>query len=215
MATFLELKTRAILLVDDSSLDDIIPALINQGLFEIAGGMLSTIADIITPPLPELLTIGSVTTSITEAFVNMPENFQRTLQLAVKANGSEVDIANSFIEFAETDPTLVKPGAISEVIEHGKKLYYLRVPAIAEAIAVHYYRLPTTLTGDSDTPEGIPAHLHMSLLVNFAAWKANEFIEDGLEGETPNTLKYQGFFMTALRTLELTIPDYTRSLELR
>lgn len=215
MATFLELKTRTIFLVDDPALIDIIPLLLNQGVFEIAGGMLSTIADIITPPLPDLFTISNVITDTTEAFVKMPNNFHRSLQFAVKANGSEVDIAHSFIVFTETNPNLTQVGNINEVVEHGKKLYYLNTPAVPEEITLHYYRMPIEMTNDNHEPDGIPSHLHMSLLVNFACWKAYEFIEDGLEGETPNTLKYKNFFMAALRTLELTIPDYTRSLELR
>jgi hypothetical protein len=55
----------------------------------------------------------------------------------------------------------------------------------------------------------------MSLLVNFAAWKAYEHIEDGLEGETPNTLKFKNNFLEAMRTFELTLPSYTRGLMLR
>jgi len=215
MATFLELKTRAISLINGPAVEDIIPALINQGVDEIAGGMLSTIADIITPPLPALFTVGTVKTDITQAFVDMPEDFHRSLKFAVKANGSEIDIANSFIEFTETNPSLNKAGSISEVIEHGKKFYYLNVPTVAEDVTLHYYRMPVKMVANSNVPDGIPLHLQMSLLVNFAVWKANEFIEDGLEGETPNTDKYKGYFLDALKTLELSIPDDTRSLELR
>jgi len=215
MATFKELTDRAILLVSDPGLNDTIPVLINQGVNEIAGGMLSSLASIVTPPLPELFTIGTVDTDIATAFVNMPDNFHRTLQFAVKANGSEVDIANSFIEFTETSPALDKAGAISEVIEHGKKFYYLNIPSVSEEVIVHYYRVPVDMVEDADVPDGIPLHLHMSLLVNFACWKAYEFIEDGIEGETPNTDKYREFFFTALKTLELSLPDYVRGLELR
>ncbi len=215
MATFLELKTRVAALINGPGIVDIIPALINQGMAEIAGGMLSNIAQIITPPLPELFTISKVTTSITSASVDMPADFQRSLQFAIKANGSEVDIAHSFITFIETNPSLTKVGPISEVIEHGKKLYYLNIPKASEEVTLHYYRMPVAMVNDDSEPDGLPEHLHVALLVNFAAWKANEFIEDGLEGETPNTLKYKEFFFAALYTLELTIPDYTRGLELR
>ncbi len=215
MATFLELQTRTIKLVSSPSLDDTIPALINQGVNEIAGGMLSTLADIVTPPLPELLTIDSVTTDVTAAFVAMPDNFHRTLQFAVKANGSEVDIADSFIEFIETDPAMTRAGNINEVIEHGGKLYYLNVPTVAEEVTLHYYRKPVDMVDDNDEPDGIPEHLQIVLLVNFALWKAYGFIENGVDEKSPNTLKYREFFMSALRTLELTIPDYTRGLELR
>ncbi len=120
MATFKEITDRAISLVKDEdggSLHDTIPALINQGVNEIAGGMLSSLGDIVTPPLPELFTIDTVTTDIAAAFVDMPSDFHRTLQFAVKANGSEVDIANSFIVFTETNPALTKAGAISELFE--------------------------------------------------------------------------------------------------
>lgn len=214
MATFLEIQTRAISLVDDSSLSDIIPALINQGVNEIAGGMLSTLGDFITPPLPALLKIGTVDTSISAAFVSMPEDFHRGLQFAVKSSGSEVDIEHSFIEFTETDPLMTKSGAVTSVIEHGGKLYYLNIPDVSETLTLHYYRSPVDMSVDGDIPDGIPIHLQMTLLVNFAAWKAYEFIEDGIEEEPLNTLKYHKFFMAALRTLELTIPNYTRGLEL-
>ncbi len=89
------------------------------------------------------------------------------------------------------------------------------MPSVAELVTLHYYRRPVDMVADGDTPDGIPLHLQMSLLVNFACWKAYEFIEDGLEGETPNTLKYREFFFAALKTLELSLPDDVRGLELR
>ena len=218
MTTFKEIQDRVISLMSlrlDDDLIDIIPALINQGVNEIAGGMLSSLASIVTPPLPELFTLASVDTDITRAFVDMPSNFQRTLQFAVKANGSEVDIAHSLIEFTETNPAMTKAGPISEVVEHGKKFYYLNIPTVSEALTLHYYRMPVDMVEAGDTPDGIPLHLQMSLLSNFAVWKAYEFIEDGIEGETPNTMKFKEFFFVVLKTLELSLPDYTRGLELR
>lgn len=215
MPTFIELQERAIKLVNDPDLNGDIPALINQGVYEIAGGMLSSIADIVTPPLPKLHTINNITTVVGTGFVDMPDDFHRTLQFAVKANGTEVDIANSFIAFLETDPSMQKEGNVNEVIEHGRKLYYVNIPKAAEDITLHYYRKPVDMVDDDDEPEGIPEHLQISLLVNFAVWKAYELIEDGIDGETPNTAKYKGFFMEALRTLELSIPDYIRGAQLR
>jgi hypothetical protein len=217
MATFEELQNRASILVrDPSRTEDISFAdIINQGVAEIAGGMQSSLGSWITPPLPELLTIGIVATATDSAYVSMPDDFQRTLQFAVKASGQEVGISNSFIEFAETYPLLNKSGIISEVIEHGGNIYYQGIPTVSEVLTVHYHRMPVAMVRDSDVPDGIPLHLQIPLLVNYAAWKAHEFIEDGMEGETPNTQKFMTFFMAALRTLELSIPDYTRPLLLR
>jgi len=221
MATFSELKNRVSILVQDSdrstdtddeiSFDD----LINQGVSEIAGGMLSGLGDWITPPLPDLFTIASVDTATDAAYVSMPTNFQRNLQLAVRSTGQEIEIANSFISFTETYPLLDKSGTISEVAEYGGNLYYQGIPTSSEAVTLHYYRSPVDMSADDDEPDGIPPHLHVALLVNFAAWKAYEFIEDGLEGETPNTQKFMGFFLNALRTLELSIPHDVRGLMLR
>lgn len=215
MATFAELKTRTGILVDDPSLESTFGDLINQGVSEIAGGMQSALFDVITPPLPDLLTIAEVMTDVNAAYVDMPSTYHRKLQLAAKENGSEVDIANSFIAFAETYPLLDRVGTISEVAEQGRRLYYQGIPITEEKITLHFYRKPVIMILDDDVPDGIPEHLQMSLLTNFAAWKAYEFIEDGIEGEVPNTMKFKSFFMEALKMLELTIPYDTRGLFLR
>lgn len=222
MATFEELIDRTDVLVDDESLTDSLGSFINQGVYEIAGGMPSLLdgitnplPNLLTPPLPELFTIDTVATSITFPYVDMPTDFHRDLQFVASSNGSEIDIANSFIEFAETYPLLNKSGRITEVIEHGRKLYYQGIPLVSENITLHYYRKPVEMVNDDDVPDGIPEHLHYSLLVNFAAWKAYEHLEDGNVGETPNTDKFKNLFLESMRTFELTLPFYTRGLSLR
>lgn len=222
MPTFQQLIDKVDFIVDDSLLTDSLGAFINQGIYEIAGGIPSLMDGIdnplpnsLTPPMPELFTIATVNTSTVAAYVNMPTNFHRDLQFAALSTGSEVDIAHSFIEFAETYPLLNKSGRISEVVEHGRRLYYQGIPTSSEAVTLHYYRKPVEMEGNDDVPDGIPEHLQISLLVNFAAWKAYERLEDNLEGQTPNTDKYKRFFMEAMRTLELFIPSYSRSMMLR
>lgn len=221
MPTFEELKDKANTIVEDTSLTASLGGFINQGVFEIAGGMPSLLDGIsnplpnsLTPPLPELFTIDTVSTG-SGAFVDMPIDFHRDLQLVVSAAGSEIDIANSFIEFIETYPALNKTGKISEVVEHGKVLYYQGIPASRELITLHYYRKPVNMVNDDDTPDGIPEHLQIPLLVNFAAWKAFEHIEDGIEGEIPSTMKFKNLFLEAMRTFELSLPAYTRGFMLR
>jgi hypothetical protein len=215
MATYEELIERTALKVQDAALADIFGDLINQGVAEISGGMQSALGDWITPPLPDLFTIDTVDTDTANGFVAMPDTFQRDLQLAVKATGQEIDIANSFIEFTETYPLLNKSGTISEVVEHGGLLYYQGIPTVSETVTLHFYRAAVPMVDNNDIPDGIPLHLQIPLLTNFASWKAYEIIEDGLEGDNPNTQKFMGFFFSALKTLELSIPAYTRGLFLR
>lgn len=222
MPSFEALIEKVDYIVDDSSMADFFGDFINQGVSEIAGGLPSLLDGItdpipntIMPPLPELFTIGTVDTSVDDAFVDMPTNFQRDLQFVASSSGSEIDIAHSFIEFAETYPLLNKAGRISEVVEHGRKLYYQGIPTTSDTLTIHYYRKPVDMVTDNSVPDGIPEHLHIPLLVNFASWKAFELLEDGIEGEIPNTLKFKNNFLDALRTYELTIPYYTRGLKLR
>lgn len=215
MSTFEELIIRATTLVDDTVLTDSLGDFINQGVSEIAGGMQSLLLDVITPPLPDLFSIATVTTDTSLAYVDMPDTYHRNLQLAVSASGTEIDIAHSFIAFTETYPALSRVGNISEVSEQGGKLYYQGIPSTEEEINLHFYRKPVIMVNDSDEPDGIPEHLQMSLLVNFAAWKAYGFLENGIEGEMPNTIKFKSYFLEALKTLELSIPYDTRGLMLR
>lgn len=215
MPTFEELITRTDFLVNDPDLIDNFRDLINQGVFEIAGGMQSSTLDVITPPLPDLFSMTTVTTSTNLAYVNMPSTYHRNLQFAVSENGSEIDIAHSFIKFTETYPALDRTGTISEVVEQGGKLYYQGIPSTEEEINLHFYRKPVIMIADDDEPDGIPEHLQMALLANFASWKAYEIIEDGIEEETSNTIKFKSFFIEALKTLELTIPYDSRGLSLR
>lgn len=202
----LELSQIVKLILDDDSLDGYITDYLNQAQLEIAGGMQSALGSWITPPLPELLTIGTVTTDITLPYVAMPTSFHRNLEFAVDSSGTEISIAKSFIEFTETYPALDSTGSITEVTEQGNIFYYQSIPTVAEDVTIHYYKKPTDMAVDADEPDGIPIHLQKSLLINHACWKLFELIEDGLEGPGPNTQRYMGLFFQALQTLELSIP---------
>ena len=215
MATFAELIDRTNILVQDPSLTDMLGDFINQGVDEIAGGMQSVLGSWLTPPLPLLFTIDTVVTSTSAAYVDMPEEFHRGLQMVVDSSGREISIEHSFIEFTETYPLLNKTGNISAAVEHGNKLYYQGIPVNSETLTLHFYRKPVIMVADGDMPDGLPSHLQIPLLTNYAAWKAYEFIEiDALE-ESTSLQKFMGAFLIALKTLELSIPDYTRGLFLR
>lgn len=213
-----ELISAVIRVVHDTSFNEdevLILSYLNEAQKEVAGGVQSSLGSWITPPLPELFTIDTVTTDTAAAYVSMPTNFQRNLQLAVSSDGNEIDIAESFIDFSRTYPLLDKAGSVSECCEFGGNFYYQGIPSSETDITIHYYRFPVDMTDSTDTPDGIPSHLHRGLLVNHACWKMFELLEDGIEGKRPNTEKYMQLFMSAARTLELTIPYEIRDLILR
>ncbi len=214
MATFAELQIYVEKIIQDTSLNSMIGTYLNQGVMEIAGGMQSALGDWITPPLPELLTIDTITTTTDAAYVSMPTNFQRDLQFVANASGAEIDIEENFILFSETYPLLNQSGSVSAVIEKGNKLYYQGIPTSETDLTIHYYRYPVTMNIITDEPDGIPKHLQRSLLVNYTAWKIFELIEDGLEGPGVNTQRYMELFYRALKVLELTVPYPTRGIDL-
>lgn len=213
MATLEELRDLVKSIIQDTSFtDDDVDQYLNDGVAEIAAGMDSAFGDFLIPPLPELFTIGTVTTDVSEAYVAMPATFDRALVFAADGSGIEVDISNSWIEFAESNPLLDRSGTIYEVIEQGGSLYYQGIPTAAETVTLHFYRLPVAMSLDASTPDGIPLAMQKKLLVSYACKEIFSLIEDGIEGQQINTAKHTALFTRALKTLEMSIPADTRSM---
>lgn len=205
------------LIIQDSSFSsEDITARLNEAQLEIAGGIPSVLGSWITPPLPELLTIGKVDTAIDAAYVAMPDgtgdyaSFQRNLQFAASSDGIEIDIADTFRSFVEVYPLLNKSGRITECCEFGNNFYYQGIPTTSEEVTIHYYRFPADMIDDADEPDGIPKHLQRGLLVNHVCWKIYELIEDGTEDPGANTKKYLDLFLGSVYKLELFIPYENR-----
>jgi len=210
MATLSDLRVLVANIIQDTSFN--IDEYLNRGVTEIAGGMTSNFGNLITPPLPDLFKIDTVSTSTSEAYVSMPATFQRTLQFVANSSGQEIEIYNSMIEFAQDHPLLDESGTVQAVIEKGGNLYYQKIPPVAETLTLHFFRKPVDMTDSDSVPDGIPLHLQSPLLVNYASWKIYELIEDDINNVAPNTTKYKAFFQEALKTLELSLPVDERSL---
>lgn len=213
--TFEELKDAVSNIIQDGGFSDTdIGTYLNQAQREIAGGMQSALGDWITPPLPKLFTIDTITTATDLAYVDLPFDFHRGPQFVASSSGYEIDIANSFIAFSETYPLLDRTGRISEVCAFGGLFYYQGIPTTEENVTIHYYKEPTDMESNDDEPSAIPMHLHKPLLVNHAAWKIYELIEDDFQEAGQNIQRYQALFYQALRLLELSIPYDTRGMML-
>jgi len=212
MATLSDLRVLVANIIQDTSFN--IDEYLNRGVNEIAGGMTSNFGNLITPPLPNLFKIDTVLTSISAAYVSMPATFQRKLQFVANSSGQEIEIYNSMIEFAQDHPLLDGSGTVQAVIEKGGNLYYQKIPSVAETLTLHFFRKPVDMTDSDDVPDGIPLHLQVPLLVNYACYKIYELIEDDINNVAPNTMKYKAFFQEALKTLELSLPVDERSLYL-
>ena len=225
MATYSAIRTKIKNIVQDSRYTGIINALINQGQLEIAGGMKSALGTWLTPPLPELLVIGTIDTATDAAYVSMPSNFQRNLQFVVAENGNEINIEHSFNDFVETYPLLDQSGTISACCEFGKNFYYQGIPTTSEEVTIHYYKEPTDMAAADSKPDGIPKHLQIPLLLNYTVWKIFELLvaEDVIHETNRQIILDQFYrkmlihkelFFVALHDLELSIPLNIKSLNL-
>ena len=166
MSTLSELRQFVRIEISDHSIsDDDINNALNAVLKKVAGGVVYAEIGNLSPPLPELLkTDGEIDADYSDAFVDMPDDYQRDLIFC--RNSTEKLIVNdSFLDFMNKYPTLDDSGGVSEVCVQGRKFYYQGLPTTYETLYVHYYRYPDTLSDDSDTPEGIPERLHKDILV--------------------------------------------------
>jgi len=191
---------------DESYVDATILAYINRGIRQIAGGMLISYPDrtqLLSSPLPNLLTSDDLTTDTTLPYVAMPSDFGRALvSVTSAATNSFVDIMSSFAEFLQFYPTLDSEANVNAVAVRGARLYYQGIPAVADTLTVHYYSTPTELVDDADIPTCLPTHLHEELLVNYAAMLIFDQIEDGIEGQKVNFQNCQMKFDRAMLSLE-------------
>jgi len=196
---------------DTSYSDATILKYINRGLKQIAGGMFITYPDrtqVFSSPLPNLLTSDTVTTSTSAAYVDLPDDFGRGL-LAVSSAATDtlITIVESFAEFLSMYPTLDMSSSIVAVSVRGTRIYYQGIPTTADTLTLHYYSTPTELSDDDDAPDCLPSHLHEELLVNYAAMKIYDQIEDGIVSPKTNTEAYTVRFSKAMLDLELSIED--------
>ena len=208
MATLTQLKSKVMDVIRDAQVRNTsITNYLNTGVSEIASGLPSAFGSFMTPPLPDLFTIDTVDTDTTDAYVSMPDTFQRALVFAADEDGVEIDIANSWIEFASDYPLLDRSGSVNEVAEKGGNLYYQGIPTTSEEITVHFYRSPVDMVLPASTPDGIPNNFQERLLVNYAVYRIYELIE-----ELEKASYYRSFFKEAMDDFELSLPVDTRSL---
>jgi hypothetical protein len=92
-------------------------------------------------------------------------------------------------------------GQVVGVATRGSRLYYQRIPSTPEQLTIHYFRNPEEMDADSDTPDGIPEHLHSKLLVNYALSELWDLVEDATEGAKANANYYEKKYEAALAEL--------------
>jgi len=189
------LVERVLRVIQDSSFDeDEILEYINEGL-----GIVSTLVD-----LPDLVEVDTVTTSLTEDYVDLPAGYQRKVtRVESVTNGvniSEPGRTTEYLKFRRRHPEAEDGAWVTDIAVRSGQLFYFPTPEVAEVLQVTFMKDPTDIT-TSTAPDCIPAKLHAPLLVSYAAAQIFELIEDGIEGAQVNTTRQNNKFETALAVL--------------
>ncbi len=180
---------------------------INRAVSVIAGGILMPDPpQRLSPPMPDLYSSETVSTSTENAYVDLPDTFGRELFFATVGT-TPVKIFGVFSEFLRHYPTLSLTSTVVAVSHKAGKLYYQGKPASSVNITLHFYRLPVAMDVEDDdaVPDGIPSHLQESLLVFWAAKEIFNLIEDGIGDQKTNTTVYNSLFSKALIDLEAVV----------
>lgn len=197
-------------------------ALMNNAINSIAGGMMFKYADgvqAMSPPLPDLMSSATLTTSTTVCYVALPTNFQRNLFMLLSATqGTRIhNLFPSFVDFLTYYPAAGTNNLTCSVIAAARNvnlLWYQGVPTTSETLTVHYHRKPTPITEATITsePDGLPSHMHEELVVNYCGMKIWKEIESGVGAGMVNTMKYEQWLEEALRDLDAFCPVQRESV---
>lgn len=181
---------------------------INDAVNAIAAGIRMPNGEI-SPPLPDLFTINTVTTSTTLPYVSLPVNYQRNVvhiydssgNVFAPPRGGNYYSFNLFLK-GVSNFNLTEAGSIYRVCVKGSKLYYQGIPTAATTLGLHYYRKATTMVNGTDEPDGIPEHLQLRLIKHYVCKEIfGEAIEDGQDNTGIGVKYHTGKFYEAMTDL--------------
>ena len=203
MSTLSQLTSAIQSVIQDDSYTDITDR-INDAVNNIAGGIRMPDGQT-SPPLPDLFTVATVSTTAT-ACADLPTDYQRKVFSVVDSSGDRINPVNgggyySFMLFLNGcyKKDLTETGQVTRVCVRGRKLYYQGIPSAAADLTVMYYKTPTAIVSNGDTPEGIPEHLQKRLIKHYVCKEIfGEGLEDGAEARGVGTKYHEGKFYDAM-----------------
>jgi len=172
-------------IIQDSSYYTAITTNINLAVKAIAGGIRMP-NGVISPPLPELYDMDTVSTSTTAAYKTLPSDYQRHVFMVADENGNQLypPRGGDYYSFALflrqiSEKDLSQAGSVSNVCVKGTNLYYQGIPTAAYDLTVHFYRVPTDMDLVTNTTvDGIPDAFATNLIKHYVA---KEIFGEGLE----------------------------------
>ena len=140
--------------------------------------------------IPELKRIDTVDTILEQAYTSLSGltgGFSGKLRRVKNAEGDAISVFSDLALLMDEYPTMIEEGEVEAVALEGSTLWYQDIPTVAETLTCLYYRNPTVLSLDTESPSDFPAHLHRHLFIHGAAYMIYDQIEDDVEDPKVNT----------------------------
>lgn len=161
---------------------------LNKGLRVVAGQVL----------IPSLEASAIISTS-TANHVRMPSDYHWHLRYCHSTTlNRRIKIFQSLLGLYRKCSVLDSSGRVWGVALQGRNLYYQGIPSTPELLFINYFRYPEPIDSYDEKPDCLPDDFVEPLLVNYAAWKLYQIVEDGIESERPNTSYYKAEFAEAM-----------------
>lgn len=172
------------------------------GKFNEALGLVATACRI-----PGLQTSAPVTATANTMTAAMPKNYLHDLFLVTTPTYPEgLVIAPNLKELKYLADDISK-GPVAAISLDGKVLNFRLIPEIDEVMTLHFYGKPKELAAGDSFPDYIPDSLQKEIFKNYALKEAYTEIEDGIDGNNPNTKKYDGLAANGFAALVAFYPN--------
>jgi len=193
------------------------PSLGEQRIINLINEGYERVAARVTDPLPDLEKLDTVRTDTSLAYVNLPPDYHRNLEVAYdQSQRQNLRVLGSLQLLSAEYPGLDHTGNIDCVaVMADSRLYYQGIPSTAHTLTLHYFKKPTVMVRDMQEPLALPSGLHRRLLVNYACKEIFSRTEDGMDGQKTNTNYHSNEYEKAFIELEkIVVPRSTSPIDI-
>ena len=173
-----QLKDEVTIVLSDTSFASSLSNWINDSIGQI-------IDDANVPGFKEMLTVNTV---VSQAYTTLGATCDGRILYVGSATAELSGGLVTLEHLLKMYPSMSEAGDVEYIAVEGNTMYYQGIPTVATPLTILHRRKPVVMVEDTDTPEGIPEHLHLAVIVPRVAMRGFDRIEDGCEGEKVNTI---------------------------
>lgn len=193
--TFYQLATEAVKMVQEPTYtENVVMRLMNRGMREICARLSAS-----NVYLPSLVKTGEVTAYPDALSCRLPADWFGNLHEAFDLTVGNTLRVVTWDRLREIRSNQI-PGRLHSVCVHGNALHYLRAPDNAHRLRLSYVCLPPEMH-TTDRVAALPPELTPDTLLNYAAWKGYERIEQEQDSQKVQTAYHKAALDSAILTL--------------